>query len=302
MNRRLLSIILLVFILLVSCEKDDGFQGGSTSFGTAEYYKPFLFSKSGIMILKKSLKYNFNDYATQRKSYVMIKLVDPNQNIIKDDNIKFYIDDRLIANNEFEINSEDSESGIIKIGIQFLPDYPEGYTSGFLSISKHSLDIINNNDLNTSSEVRIFKWEAKHKVVMNPLKKALIWTGTIILAFLLLWFLLLRNMLYPKFKKGRLQILKPYFGGISFNGNTKLIVFTNTLKKQQVLNKIFTGKIVYEVNSMYKQDISFRPGRNNKIKIKLPIGARINPQVINLEKFNSYSIKLGGEVIEIQYS
>ena len=89
---------------------------------------------------------------------------------------------------------------MIEIGIQILPNQPKGYTSGFLSISNHNLDIVNNTDLNESSEDRIFKWEANHKVVMNPLKSGLMWMGIFIVVILLFWFLILRNMLHPKFK------------------------------------------------------------------------------------------------------
>jgi len=302
MNRVFLSLLLVSFLILSSCEKKEEYVGPTTNFGATEYYKPFLFSKSATLRLTKSLKYSFNDYAIEKESSIKIKLVDTAQKTLSDKNIRFYINGELVKNNEFNIKSKESESGVLKIGLELLPDYPDGYTSGFLSISNHSLDVINNNDLNTSSEERIFKWEARHKLVMNPLKKALIWFGLLLLVISLIWFFALKNMLHPKFKKGKIQILSPYFGGVSFNANTKLIVFTKTYKKQKILNKIFTGKIAYEVNPVYAQDIILRPGRGNKIKIKLPVGGRIKPSVINLEKFNSYTIQLNKEEIKIQYS
>ncbi|MGO1751597.1 MAG: hypothetical protein ACTHYV_03805 [Psychroflexus sp.] len=302
MNKVFLSLLLISLLIISSCENKENYIGPSTDFGAAEYYKPFLFSKSDTLRLTKSLKYNFNDYAIEKESYIKIKLVDTAQKVLSDKNIQFYINGELIKDNQFDLKSTDSENGTLKIGLELLPDYPDGYTSGFLSISNHSLDMVNNNDLKTSSEKRIFKWEANHKLVMNPLKKRLLWGGIIVIAILLIWFLIFRNMLHPKFKKGKIQILSPYFGGVSFNANTKLIVFTDTHKKQKALNKIFTGKIIYEINSVYTDDIILRPGRGNKIKIKLPIGATIIPAVSNLEKFNSYTIQLNNEEIKIQYS
>ncbi len=302
MSKGLLLLLLVSFFVLSSCENKENYIGPTTDFGTAEYYKPFLFSKSDTLRLTKSLNYDFNDHAVEKESSIKIKFVDTAQKILSDKNIQFYINGELIKDNQFDLKSTDSEKGTLKIGLELLPDYPDGYTSGFLSISNHSLDLVNNNDLKTSSEKRIFKWEANHKLVMNPLKKSLFWIAVIVIAVLLTWFLVFRNMLHPKFKKGKIQILSPYFGGVSFNRNTKLVVFTNTFKKQKILNRIFTGKIIYEVNSVYSEDIILRPSRGNKIKIKLPVGARIKPSVINLEKFSNYSIKLNTEKIEIQYS
>ncbi|RYM34799.1 hypothetical protein ERX46_05340 [Brumimicrobium glaciale] len=302
MNKKKISILILSILFLYSCKEGDKYQGPTKDFGISEYYKPFLFSKSDTLIISKTLKYDFNDYAFEQKSKIAIKLVDTSQNILTNKNIRLYINDEFVVNNEFEINSEKSVSGKIRIGIQLLPDYPAGYTSGFISISSHDLDIVNNTDLNTSSELRLFKWEANHKLIMNPLKKGLMWFSVIVLSILLLWFLVFRNRIYPKFKKGKIQILKPYFGGITFNRKAKLIVLTATQKKQKLLNKVFTGKVIYEVNTMYQEDIILRPGRGSKLKIKLPIGARISPSVINLEKFNKYSIQYNNESIEIQYS
>ena len=156
-NKGLFSILVITLFIFNSCKDDDGYPGPSTDFGIAEYYKPFLFSKSDTIFLSKTLKYNFNEYAVQEGSSIKIKLVDSDQNNLSDPNIRCYINGELVKNNEFEINSEGAGNGAIKIGLQLLPDYPKGYTSGFLSISSHSLNVVNNTDLESSSEKRIFK-------------------------------------------------------------------------------------------------------------------------------------------------
>jgi hypothetical protein len=291
-----------MFVSFYSCQKESSFQGETADFGTVEYYKAFLLYESDTLILRKNLKYNFNDYSIEKKATVTIKLVDTAQNIINNKSIQLFINDNLIDNKNFILNSEESKEGNLKIGLKLLPDYPEGYASGYLSISNHSLDVINNNDLNSSTEKRLFKWEATHKLIMNPLKKWMMWFGISILGALLIWFMILRNKIYPKFKKGKIQVLSPYFKGITISKNTRLIVFTNSYRKQKYLNSIFTGKIVYEVNLIYEKEVFLRPGRGDKIKIKLPLGARINPMVMNMEKFNNYTIQIEKEKIEIQYS
>lgn len=302
MNKSTLLLFSLFIVILNSCKKNNDSLLPATDFGTAEFYEPFLFYNSDTVILSKSLKFNFNDYAEEKRSSVKIQFVDTAQNVITDQNVRFYINDELVNDNEFDLKSQDSTNGIIKIGLQLLPGHPNGYTSGFLSISNHSLDVINNNDLNSSDENRIFKWEAKYQVIMNPLKKILIWIGILILSLLVIWFMVLRNLLHSKFEKGRISIVSPVFDSIELNKNTKLVVFTNTPNKQNLFNSIFTGKIIYKINPIYEGDIILRPGRKNQIKIKLPLGAVIKPSVINLDKFKQYTIQLNNQEIKIQYS
>lgn len=302
MNKSFLALVLLLFASFYSCQKENSFQGLTADFGTVEYYKSFLLYECDTLIVSKNLKYNFNDYSIEKKSIATINIVDTAQNIVNNKNIQFFINDELIENNSFMLRSEESKRGDLKIGLKFLPNYPNGYVSGFFSISKHSLDVINNNDLNSSSEKRLFKWESNHKLIMNPVKKWMIWFGVFIIGISLIWFMILKNKMYSKFKTGKIQIISPYFRAINITKNTRLIVFTNSNKKQKMLNSIFTGKIIYEVNTIYKDDIALRPGRGNKIKIKLPLGARINPMVMSLEKFNNYKIQIEKEQIEIQYS
>ena len=300
--KKIISSILLI-LLMLSCSSDDsGFSGDTIDFGEADYYKSFWGVKSDTVILERKLKFVFNDYAKEKNSSVKIKLVDPNNNRINDINILLYLDGKIINNKIIDLRSDDLQSGIVTIGIRLLPNFKIGYTSGFLSVSNHSLDRINDNDLATSSQDKLFKWEAEHSIVMNPLKKGLLWFIAIVGGLLLLWFLVMRSMMYPKFKKGKIQILEPYFSGVNFGGNTKLIIFTDKRINQSLFNTIFTGKIEYEINSLYDKEIKLRPGRGNKIKIKLPLGAKITPPIVSLDKFQSYTLEINKRKIKIQYS
>ncbi|WP_338733452.1 hypothetical protein [Mangrovimonas cancribranchiae] len=301
MNKTL-TILLASLLFFFNCQKEDSFQGETTNFGVVEYYQPFLFCKCDTITLSKSLRFNFNDYSLEKSSSATIKFVGEFQKEIRDKSLQLYINDNKVIDNTFTINSKNAKTGTLKLGLKLLPNYPEGYTSGFISVAQHSLDLINNNDLNTSNETRIFKWEAEHKLIMNPLKKALIIVFTFISSALIIWFLFLRNKIYPKFKKGRIQILSPYFGSVLLNRNIKLIILTSSPKKQKYFNKVFTGKIQYEINPIYDKDIILRPGRGKKIKIKLPLGTQISPPSINLEPYNSYKVKTEKHIIEIQYS
>jgi hypothetical protein len=295
----LYSILLIPF--LFSCSEDTSFSGDVINFGKAEYFEQFLGVESDTIIIERKLKFNFNDYATKKESYVKIRLVDVDNKTITDNNILLYSNGELVKNKTIKISSTDNQNGVVIIGIRLLPKYKKGYTSGFISVTSHSLDRINENDIATSSEKRLFKWEAEHSVIMNPLKKGLMWLLIVIASLLLLWFAVLRNSFYPKFKKGKIQILNPYFKGIKIDKSVMQIVFTNKKHTQGFFSKLFKGMIQYEINDLYDRRILFTPGRGNKIKIKLPLGYKIKPIVSNLDKFNTYKIDINKQIIEIQY-
>lgn len=302
MNKFIYTLLLVLFFISTSCSNENDYQGGVVDFGTVEFYDSFAWVKSSTTHVSRDLKYNFNEYSVQKNAYLTLNFVDANQQIIRDNRHQFYVNEKLVVDNVFDIKSTASSQGVLNIVLKFLPGYKEGYVSGYISIKDGALDVVNNNDLNMSSENRIFKWESRYDVVMNPLKSGLLWFLIVVITCLIFWFLFFRNSIYPKFKKSKIQILAPYFGGINLNKNIKLVVMTNSFKKQKKINSFFTGKIHYEMNACFVEDIVLRPGRGNNIKIKLPLSAKMTPHDFNLVKYSKYKIEISNTQIEIQYS
>lgn len=288
-------------MFLTSCEeKEKDYNGSSVHFGASEYYAPFIWVKSDTITLEKTLKYEFNQFAKEKNSYVNINFADDKQQLIDNENIQLFVDENLVAGNSFKISCTNTSKGEIKIGIRFLPGYKQDYTSGFLAISNHTLDVINNNDLVQNSEDRIFKWEAEYDVSMNPLKKGLIWLLVITGAGLLVWFLFLRNIVFPKMKRGQIVINSPYYSSIKIKGARK-IVFTTQKQLQKPLHKIFAGKIHYEVNTIWEPEISISPGRQRTLRIKTGLGHTISPFASSLKQGSSYQIKKEKKIINLSY-
>jgi hypothetical protein len=292
------------FLFVISCDKKEeigkGLQG--MDFGESVYYEPFLWVKSPTTILTKELQFEFSDYAAQEGAYLNLMFTDDHGNKIDNNLISDFDGGELMNDGIIRVMAGPT---IVKkeIGIQFLPKMDAGDYHGYLVVVNSDLHRIDNFDREQiNTDARIKQWSTYYEKDYNPLALGLFWLLVVIVGLLLIWFLIIRNQLYPKMKKGRIQILSPYFGGVNIDGNTKLVIFTKSAQKQSGLNKIFTGKVQYEVNPVYENDIILRPGRGNKIRIKLPVGSRITPPVMNLEKFNMYKIKLTNQIIEIQYS
>lgn len=283
-NRYSLVILLLVLFSLLSCNTDnDTYKGPSIDFGVAKYYEPFLFSKSDTLILYKTLNFDFNDYAKENASHINISLVDKEERIISNENVRFLIDNIHVPTNEFSIQSSEQQKGRIEVGIQFSPNYPSGLHSGFLQISSHSLDVVNNYDLNISDETRVFEWVARQKVVMNPLKKALIWTGGILVALLLIWLIFLRPIVYSRFGRGILTIQSPQFKSIKLYKAIGLTL-TNQDINQSWKEKLFKGKEIAYTNPLFPAPIRFSPQSKNRIRIHLDASYSITPFATTLTK------------------
>ena len=250
-------------------------------------------------MLNRELKYNFNKYAQETGSYVKLELVDENQNLIKNKNVELYIDEVKQTNNWFNIKSSKG-TGDINIGIKLLPDFKDGYITGFLIVSEFSLDIINNNELKPPFEKRIFKWEATHNVYTNPLKLGLTWFLIIVLSLLFVWFIFLRNRIYKKFKTGKIIINSPYSKNIKVAGCRK-VIFSAKAKKQKTLHKIFAGKILYEVNPLWEHSIEFTPKDKRSLRIKTGVNYSIIPFTNQITRGKSYEIKKNKELIKISY-
>ena len=83
--------------------------------------------------------------------------------------------------------------------------------------------------------------------------------------------------------------------------NARRLVFTNKIVKQSLTSKIFKGKIIYEVNPFWDNNIVFTPKDKRNIRIKLSVNYTITPFTNTMNRGKSYEIKKGKELIKISY-
>lgn len=120
-----------------------------------------------------------------------------------------------------------------------------------------------------------------YDVDWNPLKTFLFWLGIIILTALILWFLVLRQILYPTFKVGSITINDPYYTNVRLKGARRL-VFCNKRQEQSMLSRIFTRPILYNVNAVWTQPLTMEPAKKkirvirNKTYVFDPYGSLLN--------------------------
>lgn len=131
---------------------------------------------------------------------------------------------------------------------------------------------------------------ARYIIVMNPLLLACIWLAVVIVALLIIWFIVLKRFLYPVFRSMHsLQVKSPYF---SFKKICKArrIVFTARTKKQSFLSKIFQGKIIYEVNPVWSDELAIIPAKRGG-KAVTGNKYRIMPFATVLSRHTNYTVE-----------
>lgn len=102
----------------------------------------------------------------------------------------------------------------------------------------------------------------------NPLKTLFFWLGIALLGLLVLWFAVLRRILYPTIKVARIELLGPgaYYQSARIKGKIK-IVLTSRRRSQPVLSRLFCGQTGYVRAEHFHPEIEIRPGSKKKIRL-----------------------------------
>lgn len=121
---------------------------------------------------------------------------------------------------------------------------------------------------NYDENTKVMTLRAKKTHVLNPLAVALIWTGIVLLALLLLWLTVLKTMFFPVFRISHVNLTgpEPYMSMLYVRG-ARQVVLTDKAMKQNALNKLFTGKIVYETNPVWTTDITITPVDKTSVRL-----------------------------------
>ncbi len=292
-----------LILMLNSCKTEDGNPNNlpGINFGTSTYYDSFLFSKSSNDSLTKILKINFNDWAQDNSGFADLYFVDDQDKIIgiPGSKVNLFINCDHKKDGIIQLTSSPKPIDSLEIKLQFDPSNNSRNFSGYLMLQNGKIERINNIEIQNASGVELFKWNAKQEVVMNPLKKGLLWFLLIVASSLLIWFLFIRNRMYPKMARGQIILNSPYYKSIKTKG-IRQIIFTNKHYKQSRFNKLFAGEIIYEKNDLWQEEIKFSPARRRQLRIKMPAHYNINPFTSKIDQGKTYTIK--GNQEEVKFS
>ena len=283
MKRQNIILVSLFLICLISCDKNGGI-----SFGTAEYYPSFLWVDENSTPVTKTFDFEFSEDAQNDHScFAEFQFVDQDGKPISTAVMQVSIDGGKIKNNRFRINSDVKSK---EISFMFSPKAETGKHEGYLKLVGHNLERLDEQPLTPNQQVDAFKWTLNYNKVMNPLAKVLMFIGLGLLALLFLWFALVRWMVYDYIKVGSMRIVEPYYSSRRIKG-ARQVILTNRRTKQGWLNRLFTGKIIYEINSVWTNPVVFEPTSKGEVKMKSSDKYTIDPFDFKLQKGEEYTLR-----------
>ncbi len=245
--------------------------------GIVHYYPSFLFwREKSIDTLYYDIKPEFSPEAIESGAVARFKATIDGGHIL--------VDKKIAKDGIFTIDSRYPSS--VKLGVLF-----DGNATSDEHILKITVaDVKNLESIQGATPATRFRYcmKADFERDWNPLSHILMWIGIIASALLVIWFLFIKRLAYPTFKVGRMQITDPYYSSLKIKGARKVIL-TNSPSKQSFLNKLFTGKIVYEANPIWTQPVVFESSKG-KAKLQTNKFYSIDPYASTLIKQVEYSL------------
>lgn len=265
-----------------------------TDLGKSTWYDSFLFwGASTSDTLQVDLKAIFNDEAQKDGSLVELQVKDADGN----EDFQLFYNGQPLEKGCFIINSGKQGKNILSV--VFNPDAQEG--KRYLDIrvkSKQCLDKINDEPVDQYQ----LSLRSKYSIVWNPLKTILMWIGILILAALLLWFLLVKHFIYPTIKVKTIQINDPYFSKVNVKGKRR-VVFTNKKMEQSMINRIFTGEILYKKNDVWTSPLAFEAGAKKRtLRVMRTTDYVFDPYTSMLKAPNDYVVENTNDNTKIKIS
>lgn len=251
-------MLLIIFTgILFSCKEE---VDTSMLWGKTDYYTDFLFKDYEPVKMTKTICFETNEDATGRVGNVkfgLYKKTEDNSFIPVKDEIRLYKNDILCENSVLLITPQDKE---VQLGIEFTPKAEEGVHKWFLKVLDNGgFDRINEYVTEEDSLPLLLEWKAEKNDIINPLKLGMNIGLLFLLTIIIIWFLIMKPILYPTFKIGNIQLTNgTYFSTKRIYKARKLVV-TNTSKRQSSINRLLTGKVVYERNEFWPDEWELYP-------------------------------------------
>ena len=251
-------------------------------FGKVFHYDGFLFVPRKIVPINHEIEFSFNDDAkADKNAFAEFEFVNNDGQSISVEDMIILVDGQKLSKNSFRITPSHEK---VNIEISFPSGAKKGKHQGYLRLVNHNMHRINNDEC-VGQTVDAFQWTIYNRKTMNPLAKALMWLGIFIVATLLLWFIVIKPIKYPRFSRFRKMILVKKNGAVAaqltcnFKGARRVIFATNK-QPQSALNRLFTGRIDTIVNPIFEEPIIFLPRNRGRKAMAKGKGYLFNPNPI----------------------
>ncbi|MGY6557666.1 MAG: hypothetical protein ACXIT9_00120 [Nitritalea sp.] len=255
----------------------------STQLGKARNYPAYLWGKAHTDTLRQqiALAWSADAKIANATAELIWEFADTETPAV------LLIDGQTSPNTRLEVTSNQDTVEVV-----WVPGLAgsQGRQFGALSVESRHLDRTNVTEPLTFSYQNAVGW--------HPLKTSLFWIGICLIIGLVLWFLVLRNLIYKKFPRVTIQFLEPQFRMVKLKG-AKAFSLTNKRPKQSALSTLFTGENRYLIDLNLGDELLFLPGKNKKNPIRLKPNPRytIHPVTVFLTPFSEYTLLENNKII-----
>ena len=242
---------------------------GDKNFGKASYYGDFLFVKEENNPVVADVKVNFSDQAKAENASATMKiyLVDGKKGKERvspaSQNLTIRINGEELKGDSFKLTPDMTN---VNVSVCGGPQTKNGKYYGCIELVPNNLD---NFTINGSTDV--FKWKMGFAQKWNPLKKGVLFLGLFLLAAFLLWMIMLKPMVFPRFgsiqKTFNVPGMAPLI--VKFKGAREVRIAASHKKKQSGWNRFWTGKIIYKTHPAFESEIVMRPSKGKRILTKV---------------------------------
>lgn len=285
--------LLLVFCLLASltsCEKKVEDGNAPTRWGKEDYYDKFLWKEHVPDTLYRTIEFDFNQDAKKHMDKPLrlglFKKTDSGKMLpVMESEMEVFVDGEKCPNNIIDV---DSQTNRMKVGIVFKPNAENKVHHWFFrAVDDGGLERINDMtpDAFNNDNASLMDIEVEKHQVMNPLKEGVLITGFILLAALVAWLFVLKRIFFPVFRVGRIVLTDPVpYNSMKHLRRYRKLVLTNKPQKQSAINKLFTGKIQYELNQIWTSDVVLEPRDRNSVRLRCPREYMADARVLKLHQ------------------
>ncbi|MBR1474435.1 MAG: VWA domain-containing protein [Muribaculaceae bacterium] len=248
------------------------------SLGTAHYYPRLLFwPAKDIDTLRFELTPVFSPEAVLASAVAHFDLSQPTKGS------QIFVDGE--ATRHLVVDARNPRP--VRVGIVFDPSTADSrYELVLQAVDSKNLDCIQN----TRPAHRFtYVMTAAFERDWNPLAHILMWLAIITVLLLLLWFAVLKRTFYPAIRVAQLRITEPYYSQRTIKG-ARRVVLTNRPCKQSWVNRVFTGRIIYEVNPAWATPVVLE-SRKHQVKLRPSPAYVLDPPAFALVKQVDYTLR-----------
>lgn len=273
-KRSFLLAVLCPLMLLASCKKRENDPNTPTRWGKDNYYDKFLWKKHTPDTLYKTIEFDFNQDA---KTYMdnplrlgLFKKTDSGKMLpVTEQEMEVFVGKQKCASNIIDVEPGTDQ---LKVGIVFNNGAENKVHHWFFrAVDDGGLERINDMDADTfnADNASLMDIEVEKNKVMNPLAEGTLLTTILLIAALLVWLFVMKVIFFPTFRVGQVYLYDPVpYNSLKRVSGYRKMVLTNKMAKQSLFDKVFAGKILYEVNDLWISEVIIEPRDRSSVRIR----------------------------------